>query len=257
MRNNFIRAVLIFAIFYLGLGAYLTIHQERFIYHPFPQDFRACQGFAEAEKIRHQGTRMYVQLVEDQPTVLLYHGNAGSACDRKFFAEIFSQAGLGYVVVEYAGYSNDAREPSHELIKRDVENAVAYLTENDISPVYIVGESIGTGAASYHTYLKAPERLLLVSPFTDLRAIAKERYWFYPTRILVKNAFDNVTALQNYAGKTMVIHGTADNIIPYKLGLRVFDALGKHKLLASIEGAGHNDLFTFEETYRKINAFLR
>lgn len=256
MRKRNIRALIIFAIFYVAFGVYLTLNQEKVTYHPFAQDFSSCDGFIEAEKVSYQDTRMYVKLIEDKPTVVLYHGNAGSACDRKFYANIFSQAGLGYAIVEYAGYSNDTREPSHELLKRDVEHVVDYLEENQISPVFVAGESIGTGAASYHTYLEAPERLLLVSPFTDLRAIAKNRFWFYPTSILVNNAFDNVTALQNYSGKTVVIHGTADDIIPYKLGDRLFQSLGGDKVLAPIEGAGHNNLFTYEETYQKINEFL-
>jgi len=257
MRKRSIRALGIFAVFYVIFGIYLTLNQEKVVYHPFPQDFTGCEKFSEAEKVTYQDTRMYVNLVEDKPTVVLYHGNAGSACGRKFYADIFSQAGLGYVIVEYTGYSNDAQEPSHELLKRNVAQVVAYLDENEISPVFVVGESIGTGAASYHTSLKAPEKLLLISPFTDLEAIAKNRFWFYPTSILVDNAFNNVTALDNYSGETMIIHGTSDNIIPYKLGNRLFQSLPGNKKIISVEGAGHNDLFTYESTYQAIKEFLK
>lgn len=257
MRTRNIIALGLFVVFYIAFGIYLTAHQEGIIYRPSSQDFHSCAAFATAEKVTYQGTRMYVELVDEAPTVMLYHGNAGSACDRHIYADIFSRAGLGYVIVEYAGYSNDTRVPSHKLLQQDVRHVIAYLDESEISPVYVVGESIGTGVASYHASLQSPEKVLLISPFTDLQAIAAERFWFYPTSLLVDNAFDNEATLQNYSGEIKIIHGTADDIIPYKLGDGLFQSLGGDKILVPIEGAGHNNLFTYEEMYQAIHGFLK
>ncbi len=199
---------------------------------------------------------MYVKDTE-KPTVVLYHGNAGSACDRSFYAKIFTQAGYGYIIVEYAGYSNDTQTPSHRLIKRDVENVVALIREKSISDVTVVGESIGTRLASYHASVAPPERLLLISPFTDLVAVARERFWFYPTSLLVNNAFDNVTFLPNYTNLTMIIHGDADRIIPHTLGHELHNSLTGPKAFITIAGAGHNDLFIYPEIYTAIDEFLK
>lgn len=257
MRKRNILALGVFVMFYVALGVYLTLNQEKVAYHPFSQDFESCASFVGVEKVAYQGTRMYVKNLGGKPTVVLYHGNAGSACDRYFYADMFSKIGYGYIIVEYAGYSNDERKPSHELVKQDVEHVVSYLEESEPSSVFVVGESIGTGAAAYHTSLSSPEKLLLISPFTDLKDIARNNFWFYPTSIMVHNAFDNVTALKSYTGNTMVIHGTADNIIPHKLGEKLFLSLSGDTEMISIEGAGHNDLFAYEETYTKINEFLK
>ncbi len=255
MKKRNLIALSIFVIFYISFGIFLTLNQEKVVYHPFPQDFQSCSNFVEAEKITYQGTRMYVSTTTG-PTVVLYHGNAGSACDRDFYAAQFVQAEHGYIIVEYAGFSNDAREPSHELIKQDVENVISYLKSENIEKVIVAGESIGTGFATYHASLAPPERLLLISPFTNLSDIAKERFWFYPTSLLVDNALDNVESIKNYSGEVTIIHGAEDSIIPHKLGQRLFESILSEKNFITITGVGHNDLFTVQQTYTAIQDFL-
>jgi len=254
-RRN-ITAIIIFIIFYVSFGAYLTLNQEKIIYQPFAQDFDSCQAFSGAQKVDEAGTRMYVSGTS-KPVVVLYHGNAGSACDRWFYANLFQQAGYDFVIVEYAGYSNDDREPSHTLIRQDVKNVITWLERSSITDVTIVGESIGTGVASYHTYLKPPRQLLLITPFTDLATIARQRFWFYPTSLLVENAYDNVTALATYQGKTHIIHGENDTLIPYALGRELYETLPGEKTFVTIPDAGHNNLFASPDTIPAIQTFLK
>lgn len=246
----------VFGLFYITFGIYLTINQERMVYRPFPQDFASCPHFDASETISFQGTRMYVSGTTG-PTAVLYHGNAGSACDRYFYAEKFARAGYNYIIVEYAGYSNDTRQPQHELIKQDVENVIAYLDNENADDITVVGESIGTGFATYHADLAPPKKLLLVSPFTDLSDIARRHFWFYPTSLLVDNALSNIESMQHYSGRVTIIHGTEDTIIPYQLGRNLFATITTEKEFIDIEGAGHNDLFTVPETSAAIQHFLQ
>lgn len=255
MKKRNVIALSIFVVFYISYGIVVALFQERIIYYPTEQSFEACLGFREAEKITYKGTKMYVEHTE-RPLVVLYHGNAGSACDRAFYKNLFTQAGYGYVIVEYAGYSSDTRKPSHDLVKKDVEHVISYLKENSFNEIVVVGESIGTGAAAYHARLAPPRKLILIAPFTDLAALARKHFWFYPTNWLVDNAFDNVAALSNYNGQVAILHGTVDDIIPYKLGKQLFESIQTDKNLITIEGAGHNDLFLYEETHTSIKKML-
>lgn len=254
-RHNKI-AIAIFVIFYVSFGALITLNQEGVVYRPNSQDFMSCKYFKEAEKVNHLGTRMYVKDT-DKPIVVLYHGNAGSACDRFFYANMFTQAGYGYIVVEYTGYGNDSKKPSHDKIKNDVKNVLTYINENQLSRITIVGESIGTGVASYHSSLQSPDKLLLISPFSNLVDIAKSRFWFYPTSILVDNAFDNVSKLSRYQNPITIIHGSNDRVIPYKLGQKLYESIKAQKTFITIAGAGHNDLFIYPEIYITIENFLK
>lgn len=248
-------ALSIFAIFYVGFGFFLYINQERIIYRPFPQDFARCPNFAATERVTTNGTRMYVSET-NEPVVVLYHGNAGSACDRSFYANLFAQAGYGFAIVEYAGYSNDIRQTTHDLIKADVRNVITYFENEGRVIAGVVGESIGTGPATYHATIAPPAQLLLITPFTDLTALAQDRFWFYPAGWLVDNAFDNVANLEQYEGRVGIIHGTDDGVIPYRLGQELYETINSEKTLFRIEGADHNDLFSYTETTAALLSFL-
>lgn len=255
MSRRSLRALIAFLLFYVGFGAWLTVNQQRVVYQPWPQDFATCPRLADATQVTYRGTRMYVHATSG-PIAVLYHGNAGAACDRAFLAERISQAGLGYILVEYAGYSNDPVPPSHERIKQDVQNVIAYLDTHAFTSVALIGESIGAGVASYHARLAPPDRLLLISPFPDLQAVAATRFWFYPTRLLVDNAYGLERDLARYRGPVTLIHGTDDRIIPFRLGQTLYEQLATEKQLVPIDGAGHNDLFQYDATYRVLAEFL-
>ncbi len=254
-RNG--KVLLFFLVFYISFGAYLTYSQEQFVYQPYPQDFASCTEFSFAEKINYLGTRMYFK--DNGPRlVVLYHGNAGSACDRIYLAELFEQAGYSYLLPEYAGYSNDLIKPSHKLLKKDVENVVLFLGERNFTEVVVVGESLGSSFAAYHTFLAPPHKLLLITSFTNLTDIARNAFWFYPVSILVKDLFDNARLLEDFQGSVLLLHGEKDNLIPLKLGQKLFAELEvSRKEIIIIPSAGHNDLFWFPKTAQTILDFLK
>src|SRR3989344_1342586 len=250
-------ALLILIAFYIGFGVLATIFQEKIIYHPNKQDFQACTDFSLAEKINHNGTRAYLKH-HSSKLVIFYHGNAGSACDRAFMAHVFEQNGYSYLIPEYAGYSNDPIQPSHELLKKDVENMVDFIQERKYTEMIVVGESVGTGFASHHVSLQKPDKLLLFFSFSSVLYIAKTKFWFYPVSFMVKNDFVNTDLLKDFKGEALFIHGDKDTIIPLKLGRRLFDSLGTaHKKIVIVRGAGHNNLFEFSKTYDAIASFLK
>jgi pimeloyl-ACP methyl ester carboxylesterase len=206
----------------------------------------------DAERVTYEGTRMYVKDGE-KGMVVLYHGNAGSACDRFFYADLFTQEGYGYVLVEYAGYSNDARRPTHERVKQDVRNVVAYLETVDSEKLVVLGESIGTGAAAYHTSLVPPDAVILISPFASLKDVAQRKFWFYPAFLLADNAFDNVELLRAYRGPVSIIHGDRDRIISQQSGKKLYEQLmTDQKTFISVEGGGHNNLWDSPQLPRSI-----
>lgn len=246
----------VFLVSYLLFGLFLTLTQERMIYHPWPQDFAACDALADAEKVTYADTRMYAH-TGPRGVVVLYHGNTGSACDRAHYAHQFTDAGYGYVLVEYAGYSNDARSPSHDLMKQDVRNVISYLSELNAPRVVVVGESVGTGAASYHASLRVPDHLLLISPFASLVDVAQRRFWFYPASLLVYNAFDNMALLAQNRGSITIVHGDNDLVISQKSGIRLFEHLETpDKHFVSVQGKGHNDLPDSTELHEVIRSTI-
>lgn len=248
---------MLFAIFYIGFGIGIATFQEKIIYRPFAQDFDNCPALDTAGKIRFGATRAYYKEGGEKLAVL-YHGNAGSACDRDYWAMIFERNGYSYLIVEYEGYANDKKTPSHEGIKGNVRDVIAFIGSRQFKEILVAGESIGSGPASFHASLLPPQKLLLLSAFSDLRDLARSIYWYYPSSLLVDNAFDNVTVLKNFSGSVRMIHGENDTIIPQKFGRILFEAIdSKDKEFVSVAGAHHNDMFMYEDTTIALNTFLQ
>lgn len=258
MHRRSRRALLLFLVFYVCFGGLLIVFQERLIYQPRNAAFTQCDALPEEFRpITHRGTRMYSNATSGQPVAVLYHGNAGNACDRAFYASLFAAAGYRTVLVSYAGYAQeDARTPSHAHVQADVANVVAYLERHDTTAVAVVGESIGSGPAALHTTLAPPEKLVLLSPFANLRSLAATHFWFYPFPFLVRDPFPPVELLAAYRGKLLIVHGAEDEIIPPRFSNVVANATPATVTYLRVPQATHNTLFRYATTTNTIVEFL-
>ena len=107
---------------------------------------------------------------EDARRVVVFHGNAGYALHRSYYVAGFLAQDDNWDVYlfEYPGYGARPGEPSEADIKGAAKRAVELLLNHDARPLYLVGESLGGGVASYLSSL-FPEQvggMLLVTPFT-------------------------------------------------------------------------------------------
>lgn len=251
--------LIILVLAYFGFGALVYFLQERIIYPAPSQDFNACTLMAGMQSMNFNGTRFYFkELSDSRKRIVFYHGNGNSACDMIFLADTFEKEKISYIFVEYGGYSNDTKSLSGKLILDDVQNINSYIQTLPKKELIVAGESIGTGAASYHAMLYNPEQLLLISPFTSLEDVAKQKLPIYPTSILLKDNFENKKWLNQYFGKVLIIHGSDDTFVPYFMGTELYSSLKTNsKINLSIQGATHNDIYNFKETYKGIEDFIK
>jgi len=63
--------------------------------------------------------------------------------------------------------------------------------------------------------------------------------------------YSNDTKIRKFEKPVLVIHGTRDFIIPFTQGQLIYENIpeGVEKKLVLIEGAGHNDISSFEDEY--------
>lgn len=248
----FVLVLLAYALF----GVVLFLQQKSFIYFPTNQDFDNCPGFSDAEKINKNGTRAYFKNNSDT-LVVFYHGNAGSACDRVYIKSVIESAGHSYIIVEYAGYSADKRDPGKELLFQDVENISQFIEEKGFEKVLLLSESIGGAMAAHHTNVGRYEGALLISPFDSLGAVAYESFPFYPVKWLLTENYDNVEMLHDKKN-IWIAHGVEDDIIPIEHSKKLFESIqGESKRYFEIEGAGHNDILGNKETGKIVDEFLK
>jgi uncharacterized protein len=235
---------------YVGLAAMLYFSQRSMMYFPETIHTSPAQaGLLEAEEISltaADGVRLvgwHVPPRDGRPVILYFHGNGGALRYRVERFRKLTKEGLGLVAVEYRGYAGSEGSPSEAGLFADAEAAYTFAA-NRYRPEQIVlwGESLGTGVAVYLAAEKPVGRVILEAPFTSAAAVAAERYWFMPVRLLMKDQFRSDERIGNVTAPVLILHGTNDRVVPYAMGERMFDlAKGNKHIVRFLEG-GHEDL---------------
>jgi uncharacterized protein len=194
--------------------------------------------------------------------VVVFHGNAGHSLYRQYFADGFLALGDDWQVYlfEYPGYGARQGTPSESGIKAAALDAVEELRTEHPEPLYLVGESLGSGVAT-HLASTMPTRvdgLLLVTPFTSLTDVAAGHYNWLPVRALLSDRYDSGKALRSYRGPVAFLVAGSDEIVPAELGRELHAIYQGPKLLIEQAGAGHNTL-NFDPAaswWREVSDFL-
>ena len=178
--------------------------------------------------------------------MLVFHGNAGFALHREYFVAGFQALGEEWEVFlfEYPGYGAKKGRPSEVTLKAGATHALESLLKADSRPVYVIGESLGSGVASYlaGAFPEQVAGLLLVTPFSSLVDVAAHHYPFLPVRTLLKERYDSVEALSRYKGPVAFLLAGRDEVIPTILSRRLYESYSGPKWLRIEAGAGHNSI---------------
>ena len=128
------------------------------------------------------------------------------------------------VAGEYPGYGVYKGAPSETKINADASTIYEFVLnklnvrEQD---VLLCGRSIGTGPATFLASRKSAAALILMSPFTSIRAVAKHRVGVVG-QYLVKEQFKNIEHMALVNSPTLVIHGRKDQLVPHKHAKKLF-----------------------------------
>lgn len=245
-------------IIYVLNGVLLFVRQDAMLFFPDNTSFTDCAMLAGVTQIEESGTRGYFfQNGTSTKLAVLYHGNAGRACDRNYYRIAFEQAGYSWLIVEYGGFSGDGKKASVASLLRDTEHVVQWVNKSNFSYVAVVGESIGSGPASYHASLAPVEKLVLITPFAKVADVARKYLPVYPIALMLHNDFDSGNWAA-HAKQVLVIHGTGDTIIPFSCGKALFDVLPqKQKEFLILPGIDHNDAPALGQTQDAMMYFLQ
>ncbi|MEW5909245.1 MAG: alpha/beta fold hydrolase [Thermodesulfobacteriota bacterium] len=191
-----------------------------------------------------------------RPILMFAHGNAERI---DFWPEIlrpFTRLGIGVFLVEYPGYGRSEGKPSQSGITETFERAYDVLAARpdvDLKRIILFGRSLGGGVVCALAERRPVSGLILMSTFTGIRAFAL-RYLFPP--FLVRDPFDNLTAVGKYHGPILVIHGRRDEVVPFRHGEILHRHARNSRLV--VYDAGHNDCPPdWDQFWKDVELFLR
>ncbi len=176
-------------------------------------------------------------------TVLVFHGNAGSAPDRSYYVAALGRLGYRVILCEYPGYGARAGRPNERSLVSEARRAVEDALARFGPPVYVWGESLGCGVASALAGDRtlAIEGVVLLTPWDTLPALAQSKFPFLPARFILRDRYDNIRHLKGFKNRIAVIMAGRDEIIPNRHTRRLYDAIEAEKRLWVFPDSGHND----------------
>lgn len=243
MRRWALRIAAALALAYALVLAGLWWSQDSLIY-PAPQTRHApAEGFAEVSLATDDGLTLQAHWRAPgplRPTIVFFHGNGGSLALAAQETRAFAAQGYGVLLVEYRGYGGNPGAPSEAGFTHDGRAAMTFLAERRIKPqrTIIVGHSLGTGTAMEMARQFAPAALILIAPFTTLPDAAADAMPLVPTGWLMRDRFDNLGKLPALDMPVLILHGTADTVVPFAHGERLARA-GTGAAFRGVPDGGH------------------
>jgi hypothetical protein len=178
------------------------------------------------------------------PTILYFHGNAGSLASRAERIRRYASTGVGVHMMSYRGYSGSTGSPSEAAILADARLAYQALIRRGIGAADIVlyGESLGSAVAVQLAAEHPVGAVVLDAPFTSMADVAALAYPFLPVRPLLADRYESIRHIPRVRAPVLVLHGAHDSIVPLAMGQALHAAANPPKEIVVFPRGGHSDL---------------
>ena len=197
---------------------------------------------------------------KELPTILLFHGNGEIALEYRYFFDFFFECDVNLAVVDFRGYGFSSGEPIYSSLITDAmpiyNEFYKWMHNNNLNDsLFILGRSLGSVCAS-EIGAHNPDGLrgiIFESGFASAYNMMTRLFRVTSPEITPESLmeYSNDTRIKKFKKPVLVIHGTADWIIPTEEGILIYKILPEivEKNIILIEGAGHNNIFSFKNEY--------
>jgi len=248
------RLIFILAVIYLGICAALFVCQRSMIYHPVA---RAINNPDSIITLKAADADL---LVSSRPgkgkKAIIYFGGNGEDVSRDLpvFSEQFPDYALYFL--HYRGYGGSSGSPSEKAFEADAL-ALFDRVYAEHPDVVLMGRSLGTGVAVRLASLRPASRLILITPYDSIQAIAEQQYPYFPVRWLLQDKFESWRYAQQINVPTLLIKAEHDEVIPATNTDRLYASF-KHGVatMKVIANVGHNGIGRSADYFSAIQAGL-
>jgi fermentation-respiration switch protein FrsA (DUF1100 family) len=177
--------------------------------------------------------------------VLFLHGNAGNISHRRDSVQIFHALGLHVLIIDYRGYGRSGGAPDEAGLYRDAAAAWGYLTRDrgfDAAQVLIFGRSLGGAVAAHLAAEVKAGGVILESSFSSARDVAHRVFPLLSRLVVLRYRFDAAGDIARARSPVMVLHSPDDEIMPFELGRRLYEAAPEPRRFVTLRG-DHNGGF--------------
>lgn len=224
---------------YVVICLALAVSQRSLIYFPQPRG----NANATMMTLRVDGADLIVTTRESEgaDAVVYFGGNAEDvSLSLGTLERAFPRAAL--YLLHYRGYGGSAGRPSQDALFADALSLFDHVRVGHEN-ITAIGRSLGSGVAIYLASRRPVSRVVLVTPFDSLAAVAAAQFPFVPVRWLLRDPFLSEAYASAVDAPTLLLVAGQDEVIPP----RHATALLRHfrprvATMRVIDGVGHNTI---------------
>lgn len=203
-------------------------------------------------------------------TVLHLHGNAANVSNHLPLVAWLPAEGFNVLMLDYRGFGRSEGRPTLDGVVDDALAALRYLrTRSDVDRerLLVIGQSLGGATALRMLAVDSDGvRLAVVeAAFASYRGIARDAALqsivlapLLPLALpmLPKASDDPIAQLPAIRAPLLIVHGTADEIIPFEHGKRLAAAAGRAEFFP-VDGARHMESLMRADVQRRVSAAMK
>ena len=267
MKNRIIKNTLLLLLGMALLNSCMYLQQSSMVFFPYTaiDQIPAEWGLAYEDVFLEtkDGVRLhgwYIPHHGSQQTLLFFHGNAGNISHRGASVEIFHRLGLNIFIFDYRGYGKSQGKPDEEGLYKDARAAWRYLTDQRgfrQEDIILFGRSLGGAVAAELAAEVQPGGLILESTFSSAKDVANALLPVLSRLIILRYDFNTAAHVRRVASPLLVLHSPDDEIIPFHLGEKVFQAANEPKSFVRMRGDHNSGFLMSQPDYeRALGAFI-
>lgn len=199
---------------------------------------------ASGQKVQLHGLWMPAARAK-APQLLFLHGARWNVTGSSPRIRRLNELGFSVLAVDYRGFGKSSHAlPSEASATEDARAAWDWLERKAPGqPRYIFGHSLGGAIAiDLARRVKDEKGVLVESTFTSIPDVFDSMRWgWLPVDWLITQRFDSIDKVAEIGSPLLVVHGTADPLIPARLGQQLFDAAREPKRIILVDGATHHN----------------
>lgn len=251
-RRRLLRMILTLVALYCAVLLLLYWKQELLLFAPtrLPADHQFTVPGVIERKVDVDGatlSALHFRQPDAKGVVFFLHGNGGSLQEWLVGTDFYRRTGFDLFIIDYRGYGKSTgRIESEAQLHADVRAAwQAIAPEYAGRKVVLYGRSLGTGLATKLATEVDADLLVLVSPYTSLREVARDHYPWVPGGLL-RYPMRTEEWLPRVKMPVFMLHGERDEVIGIEHAQRLL-ALKPTAQLVRVRDAGHNDVHLTRE----------
>lgn len=209
----------------------------------------------------------YYYKSQTAPTIIYLHGNGvniGGLYQGGILDEIKSME-VNVVVIDYPSYGKSTGFPTLRSLSASAGRTIVFAKNKfKKSKIIVWGRSLGTGAASQviNKYRSSISGFVLTSPWSTVEDLIEHHFSSLkdqvPEKWFAANNYNSIEAIKNTQIPGLILHGDKDNLIPYKLGQKLYKSIKNKRNVnfVTLDGFEHNDVFQNQTLWSDISRFV-